>query len=95
VVAVHNESFSMVGQPRSGWVSGSVLASAGVAAYRRSNTGRSERICGRWWKLWWGGGEVVAHSRLLPSQGSSPAGWPRRIEIRKFQRKTRIEMAIR
>jgi hypothetical protein len=41
--------------------------------WHRSKADRSERICGIWWKLWCGGGELVAHSRLLPSQG-----WSRR-----------------
>jgi nucleotide-binding universal stress UspA family protein len=39
----------------------------------------------------WGGGEVVAHSRLLPSQGSSPAASPRRTDRQEFQRNTRKE----
>jgi hypothetical protein len=56
---------------------------------------RAARSGCRAWKLWWGGGELVAHSRLLPSHGSSPAASPRRTDRQKFQRNTRIETAIR
>src|SRR5438552_1695999 len=43
---------------------------------RRSKTGRSERIGGSVSKLYGGGGEVVAHSSVFPSQGSSPTCSP-------------------
>jgi hypothetical protein len=39
-------------------------------ACRASKTGRSDRISGKWSKLYAGGGDEVAHSRVLPSQGS-------------------------
>src|SRR5439155_4371796 len=44
-----------------------------AAAWRASNTGRSERMGGNERKLWCGGGEVVHHSRELAPQGSF--GW--------------------
>ena len=39
-----------------------------------SQTGRRDRIGGIFKKLWCGGGEVVAHSKVAASQGLSPAG---------------------
>jgi len=42
-----------------------------------------------------GGGEVVAHSRLFPSQGSSPATWPLRSDTATFQTKGRIDRPVR
>jgi hypothetical protein len=38
-------------------------------------------------KLWSGGGEVVAHSRVWPPHGSSPAGLPSDSDVTKFQTK--------
>src|SRR5207249_9079974 len=40
---------------------------------RRSRTGMKLRTGGTRSKLYGGGGEVVAHSRVLPCQGSLPA----------------------
>jgi hypothetical protein len=42
-----------------------------------------------------GWGEVVAHSRLLPPQGSSPATWPLRCDTNTFQTKGRTDRAVR
>ena len=61
---------------------------------RRSNSGRSERISGRWSKLYGGGGELVAHSSVLPSHGSSPAGLPLRSEMNTFHRSGSMLAAI-
>src|SRR4029079_4013224 len=58
-----------------------------VRPLRRSKSGRSERISGRWSKLYGGGGELVAHSRVFASHGSSPATFPLRSETKTFQRK--------
>src|SRR6185503_7291835 len=44
--------------------------------WRKSKTGRSLRIGGSLSKLYAGGGEEVAHSRVLPSHGSSPTRSP-------------------
>jgi Subtilase family len=41
--------------------------------------------------LWWGGGELVAHSRLLPPQGSSPATLPLRSDTNTFQTNGRMD----
>jgi hypothetical protein len=38
---------------------------------------------------------VVTHSRLLPPHGSSPAGWPRRTDTRKFQRNSSTDTPVR
>ena len=48
----------------SGTWKATLAASAAAAAFRASNSGRLERIGGRLVKLWVGGGEVVAHSRV-------------------------------
>ena len=57
----------------------------------RRRPGRSERISGRRSKLYGGGGEDVAHSRVLPSHGSSPAILPLRSEMNTFQMNGSIE----
>src|SRR6266542_562076 len=44
-------------------------ASAERPAWRASNTGRAERIGGRASKLWGGGGDDAAHSRVLAPHG--------------------------
>ena len=57
-----------------------------------SHTGRFDRIGGSGpSKLVGGGGDVVAHSSVWPSHGSSPAGSPRRNVRHTFQRNGRIE----
>src|SRR5204862_4756306 len=74
---------------------GSGRTAAGrVRPWRRSNSGRSERISGRWSKLYGGGGEVVAHSSVFASHGSSPAGWPPRSDENTFQISGSIDRAI-
>src|SRR5205823_4764392 len=55
--------------------------------YFWSKNGRSERIGGSESKLRSGGGEVVAHSSVWPSQGSLPAGRPWRSDRYRFQAK--------
>src|SRR5205823_14572498 len=62
--------------------------------WRASNTGRSERISGSRSKLYGGGGDEVAHSRVLPPHGSSPAGSPLRSEIATFHRNGSMLAAI-
>src|SRR5205814_3735421 len=61
--------------------SGGVSTASGLSARsaeRRSNSGLSDRTSGRTSKLWGGGGDVVAHSRVSPSHGSASASRPRR-----------------
>jgi hypothetical protein len=45
--------------------------------------------------LWCGGGEVVAHSRVLPSHGSLGAFLGERRLMTKLMRNTVMEMAMR
>ena len=45
-------------------------------------------------KLYGGGGEDVAHSRVLPSHGSSPAILPLRSETKTFQMNGSIDAAM-
>ena len=47
-------------------------ATSGWLIQRRSKTGRSERMGGSQSKLWWAGGDDVAHSRECASHGSAP-----------------------
>src|SRR5215813_10354635 len=61
----------------------------------RSHRGRRLVVTGTTSKLWGGGGEVVAHSRVQASQGSAPAGSPRRSETMTFTTKIRMAMAWR
>ena len=56
-----------------------------------SHSGRRLRIGGSATKFSCGGGEVVAHSRVHASQGLSPAIFPRKNEVARFQ--TRISAA--
>src|SRR5215211_7097274 len=87
---------SRMAQPRSR-VCGSVGpgASTPVGSWRASKVGRSDRIGGSSWKLWSGGGEVVDHSRLLPSHGSAGAGRPRRSDLNTFHRNGRVDAPTR
>src|SRR5690349_10517830 len=59
----------------------------------RSHNGRALRTTGSFSKLYSGGGEVVAHSRVHPSQGSSPAGSPDLAERIIFHTKQRMPPA--
>ena len=63
-----------------------------------SRTGRRLRTTGILSKFQAGGGEVVPHSRLLPSQGSSGV-WPglevKKVVLTKLTRNSSILMAIR
>src|SRR5204863_8204394 len=61
---------------------------------RRSRRGAKERIGGIAVKFRRGGGEVVAHSSVCPSHGSSPAGSRLRSDTTRLTTKTRIPAAI-
>src|SRR6266566_5451617 len=62
---------------------------------RRSRTGMKLRTGGTRSKLYGGGGEVVAHSRVLPCQGSLPAISPWFQLWITLMRNSRIENAIK
>src|SRR5215216_5144488 len=64
------------------------------SAWRRSNRGRSEWISGRLSKLCAGGGEVVYHSRVLPSHGSSGSRSLRRRVMTTLARNGAVDRAI-
>src|SRR5205807_6803767 len=64
-------------------------------ASRRSRTGMKLRTGGTRSKLYGGGGEVVAHSSVLPFHGSLPAISPWFQLWTTLIRKSRIENAIR
>src|SRR5919112_443744 len=64
------------------------------SAWRRSNSGRSEWISGRLSKLCTGGGEVVYHSRVLPSHGSSGSFSLRRRVITTLARNGAVDRAM-
>src|SRR5262245_14089053 len=51
---------------------------SGSSGCYKSHSGRRLRTSGKVSKLYSGGGEVVDHSSVQASQGSSPAGSPRR-----------------
>jgi len=69
-------------------------ADAFLRASRRSRTGlRLSTSCSSS-KFHAGGGDVVAHSRVLPSHGSSGAVLGARMLITKLIMKTVIEMAM-
>src|SRR5215471_2413572 len=51
---------------------------SGSSGCFKSQSGRRLRTSGKVSKLYSGGGEVVDHSSVQASQGSSPAGVPRR-----------------
>src|SRR5262245_27518119 len=51
---------------------------SGSSGCFKSHSGRRLRTSGKVSKLYSGGGEVVDHSSVQASQGSSPAGAPRR-----------------
>src|SRR6185369_8715173 len=59
----------------------------------KSHKGRLLRTTGSFSKLYSGGGENVAHSSVQPSQGSSPAFSPERIESTTFQMKSAMAAA--
>src|SRR5436305_8548925 len=59
----------------------------------RSHRGRLLRTTGSFSKLYSGGGELVVHSSVHPSHGSSPASWPERSECTTFTKNVRIERA--
>src|SRR5262245_45142071 len=62
---------------------------SGSSGCFRSHSGRRLRTVGIDSKLYDGGGEVVAHSSVQASQGSSPAGRPRRSDTATFAKKIR------
>src|SRR5437660_12611213 len=62
---------------------------------RRSRSGMNERTGGTRSKLYGGGGELVAHSSVLPSHGSSPAPSPLPQLTTRLIRKTRTDSATR
>src|ERR671910_412598 len=64
------------------------------SAWRRSNSGRSEWISGRLSKLCAGGGEVVYHSRVLPSHGSSGSRSLRRTVMTTLARNGAVDRAM-
>src|SRR5829696_715893 len=64
------------------------------SAWRRSNSGRSEWISGRLSKLCTGGGEVVYHSRVLPSHGSSGSRSLRRMVMTTLARNGAVDRAM-
>src|SRR5262245_33898237 len=57
---------------------------SGSSGCFKSQSGRALRTTGTLSKLYSGGGEVVAHSSVHASHGSSPAFSPLRNEIRMF-----------
>src|SRR4029453_14216323 len=64
------------------------------ACSRASRSGRLERTSGSRSKLCGGGGELVAHSRVLPCQGSAGAVRGRRRVTTTLTRNTASEAAI-
>src|SRR5262249_40917783 len=82
-----------------GGTTGPPFQSAGVAAGRRSprrsRSGMNDRTGGTRSKLYGGGGELVAHSRVLPSHGSSPATSPLRQLTTRLIRKISTDSATR
>src|SRR5262245_36382524 len=60
---------------------------SGSSGCFRSHSGRRLRTSGRTSKLYSGGGEVVDHSSVHASQGSSPAGLPCRSDQRRLTTK--------
>src|SRR5215475_3420476 len=62
---------------------------SGSSGCFRSQSGRRLRTTGSVSKLYSGGGEVVVHSSVQASQGSSPAGAPRRSETSRLTTKQR------
>src|ERR671933_1893203 len=73
---------------------GATAGPRGDSAYFMSHTGRELRTIGTTSKLCGGGGEVVAHSRVWPSQGSLSAIAPLRRVRSTLRIKTRILRAI-
>src|SRR5215469_2788329 len=72
-------------------------ASAGtlLCSARRSRSGIKDRTGGTRSKLYGGGGELVAHSSVLPSHGSSPATSPLRQLWTRLITKIRTENATK
>src|SRR5437870_1636461 len=62
---------------------------SGSSGCLRSQSGRRLRTVGVVSKLYDGGGEVVAHSSVHASHGSSPAGAPFFRDMSRFQTKIR------
>src|SRR5262247_4223425 len=62
---------------------------SGSSGCFRSQSGRRLRTIGSVSKLYSGGGEVVVHSSVQASQGSSPASAPRRRETSRLATKQR------
>src|SRR5205823_2555130 len=60
---------------------------SGSSGCFRSHSGRRLVVTGTVSKLYGGGGEVVAHSSVQASHGSSPAGAPCRSDTRMFTTK--------
>src|ERR671933_412031 len=73
---------------------GATAGPRGDSPYFRSQTGRVLRTIGTTSKLCGGGGEVVAHSSVWPSQGSFSAIAPLRRVRRTLIIKTRMPRAI-
>src|SRR4029453_11295785 len=69
-------------------------AAPAAARWRASRSGRLERTSGSRSKLCGGGGEEVAHSRVLPCQGSAGALRGRRRLTMTLMRNTASDTAI-
>src|SRR5262249_4589392 len=59
-------------------------AQSGSSGCLRSQSGRRLRTVGNVSKLYSGGGEVVVHSSVHASHGSSPASFPLRHDMRRL-----------